>query len=249
MQCILNMYHWNYLVGHVLLDVNPCGGSAIVSLLPQIEKLSKKLQQNDFKICELRWVGRLTIFWMYTIILAKYGRTKDIHRIKYQDCTRLPITRTLFLMKKEWGAHLKSIETDFQLHETELETKLKFQATTIIPQLNNELFLKLLYKLLTQTIHKIKHISLPNGTHLMSHTDFQTYYKTPTKLIKNALHIAEQFFCQQSCTQNCLNQCSRHPQTRTLPEKYISDNRELIPRIWDNPLYPPQPQQPNPPPT
>jgi hypothetical protein len=98
-------------------------------------------------------------------------------------------------MKKEGGAHLKSKEANFQLHETELETEWKSQATTILPQLNNELSLKLLYKFLTQNIHKIKHISLPNGTHLMSPTDFQTYYKTPTKLIKNALHIAEQLFC------------------------------------------------------
>ena len=93
-------------------------------------------------------------------------------------------------MKKEGGAHLKSIEANFQLHATELELEWKSQTTTILPQLNNELSLKLLHKLLTQNIHKIKHISLPNDTQLMSPTDFQTYYKTPTKLIKRALHIA-----------------------------------------------------------
>jgi hypothetical protein len=119
--------------------------------------------------------------------LAKYGGAEDIHRIKYHDCTKSPTTRTLFLMKKEGGAHLKNIETNFQLHETELETEWKSQATTNLPKLNNELSLKLLYKLLTQNIHKIKHITLPNGTHLISPTDFQTYYKTPTKLIKKRI--------------------------------------------------------------
>ena len=147
-------------------------------------------------------------------------------------------------MKKERRAHLKSTEANFQLHATELETKWKSHAIAILPQLNNELSLKLLYKLLTQNIHKIKHIFLPNGTHLMSPIDFQNYYKTPIKLIKNALHIAEQFFCQQRCNQNCSNQCNRYPQARILQEKYISNNRELLSIISNNPLHPIPPQQP-----
>jgi len=36
----------------------------------------------------------------------------------------------------------------------------------------------------------------------------------------------------------------RHPPTRTLKAKYISDNQDLIPRTSDNPLQPPTPQQP-----
>ena len=78
-------------------------------------------------------------------ILAKYGGVEDIYRIKFHDCTRSPTTRTLFLMKKEGGTHLKSIETNFQLHATELETEWKSQATTILPKLNNDLSHKLLY--------------------------------------------------------------------------------------------------------
>ena len=84
----------------------------------------------------------------------------------------------------------------------------------------------------------------------MSHTNSQIYYKTRIKLIKSALHIAEQLFCQQKCNQNCTNQCNRHPQARILHEKQISDNSELLPRIFVNSLYPPQSQQsqqPNPP--
>lgn len=71
----------------------------------------------------------------------------------------------------------------------------------------------------------------------MSPKDFQIYYKTPIKLEKNALHIAEQLFCHPSCNLNCANPRNRHPQNRTLKTKYISDNRELIPRITDNPLH------------
>ena len=197
--------------------------------------------------------GRLGIIYkgLTQQILAKHGGAEDIQRIKYQDCTRSPTTRTLFLMKKEGGVHLKSIEANFQLHKTELEQKWRTQATSILPQLNTELSLKLLHKFLIQNIHKIKHISLPNGTNLMSSKDFQTYYKTPTKLEKHALHIAEQLFCQESYNQNCPNPCNTHPQARTLKTKYISDNRELTPNIPETPLHLPplqQPQQTNLPP-
>ena len=196
--------------------------------------------------------GRLGTIYKGLIqhILAKHGGAQDIQRIKYQDCIRSPTTRTLFLMKKEGGAHLKSIEANFQLHITELEKEWRTQATNELPQLSIELSLKLLHKLLNHNIQKVKHISLPNGTHLMSPKDFQTYYKTPTKLDKSALHIAEQLFCHQSCNQNCTNMCNRHPQARTLKTKYISNNAELTPRLPTNPPHPPilqQPQKPNPP--
>ena len=39
-----------FLVGHVLVGVTPCGRCAIVALLPQITKLPKKSQNNCFKI-------------------------------------------------------------------------------------------------------------------------------------------------------------------------------------------------------
>ena len=67
---------------------------------------------------------------------------------------------------------------------TELEQEWRTQATTQLPQLDNGTSLKLLHKLLAHNIHNIKHISLPNGTNLMSPKDFRKYYKTPTKLEK-----------------------------------------------------------------
>ena len=134
---------------------------------------------------------------------------------------------------------------------TELEQEWRTQATAQLPQLNNETSIKLLHNLLTHNIQKIKHISLPNGITLMSPKDFKTYYNTPTKLEIKALQIAEQFFCHQSCNQNCPTPCNRYPQARTLKTKYISDNNELTPRMSEDPLrlpLPPQPEQPNPPP-
>jgi hypothetical protein len=112
--------------------------------------------------------GRLGIIYKGLIqyILAKHGGSKNIPRIKYQDCTRSPTTRTLFLMKTEGGVHLKSIETNFHLNQTELENE--WRTSTALPHLNPKLSLKLLHKLITLNIHTIKQISLPNGTNLMS---------------------------------------------------------------------------------
>ena len=53
-----------FLVGHVLVGVNPCGRCVAVALLPQIAKLPKKSQKNGFKICEVIWVCILPFFWM-----------------------------------------------------------------------------------------------------------------------------------------------------------------------------------------
>ena len=55
-------------------------------------------------------------------ILAKYGGSKEITRIKYHHCVRSPITRTLFLLKHKAGVHLKSTINNFLLSPAPLET-------------------------------------------------------------------------------------------------------------------------------
>ena len=55
-------------------------------------------------------------------ILAKYGGSQDITRIKYHHCVRSSITRTLFLIKHIAGVHLKSTITNFLLNPSPLET-------------------------------------------------------------------------------------------------------------------------------
>jgi len=100
----------------------------------------------------------------------------------------------------------------------------------------------LLQELLFHNIYKIKHITLPNGTNLMSSKEFKIYYQTPTKIKKRALNIAEQFFCYPRSTFECSNPCQRHPTTQTFKAQYISNNRALISRTSNNPPYPPLPQ-------
>ena len=102
--------------------------------------------------------GRLGIIYkgLTQHILAKHGGAQDIPRIKYQDCIRSPTTRTLFLLKKEGGIHLKSIEQNFQLQMTELESEWRAQAIMEIPELTQQISLKLLHKLLAHNIQKNK---------------------------------------------------------------------------------------------
>jgi hypothetical protein len=184
--------------------------------------------------------GRLGIIYKGLIdhILAKYGGAEKIPRITQYDCIRSPTIRTLFLLKTEGGIHLKTTNENFQLHMTKLEQEWRIQATNELPHLNPDLSLKLLHKLLIHNIYKIQHITLPNGTNLMTPNDFKIYHKAPSKLEKNALQIAEQLFCHPSCKPNCPNPCTRHLPARTLKPRYISNNQNLIPRILDNPPQP-----------
>ena len=54
-------------------------------------------------ISALNDTGRLGIIYkgLTHHILAKYGGTEEIPRITHNDCTKSPITRTLYLMNKE----------------------------------------------------------------------------------------------------------------------------------------------------
>ena len=76
----------------------------------------------------------------------------------------------------------------------------------------------------------------------MAPEDFKNYYKTPSKLEKNALQIAEQLFCYPRCTPNCLNNCAIHPPARPLKTKYVSNNQYIVPSTPNNPPQAPNPQ-------
>ena len=56
-------------------------------------------------------------------ILAKHGGSLNLPRISPHDCTRSPITRTLYLLKKTSATHLESTLEKFPLHPTPLETQ------------------------------------------------------------------------------------------------------------------------------
>ena len=114
--------------------------------------------------------GRLGIIYrgLTHFILAKHGGAENIPKIKHQDCTRSPTTRTFFLIKKAGGAHLRSKLDNFPLKTTPLEQIWYQLSISQLPQINPNQTFKLLHKLLLHNIYEIKHIMLPNGVNLMT---------------------------------------------------------------------------------
>ena len=68
-------------------------------------------------------LGKLgTIYQELTkYIAAKIGGAQHIPRITKQSCVQSPITRTLYLLKKFVGAHIRSINEDLPLQRIQLE--------------------------------------------------------------------------------------------------------------------------------
>ena len=54
-------------------------------------------------------------------ILVTFGGAEEKPCIKYHHCVRSPITKTLFLLKKEAGVHLKSTMDNFIFNTSPLE--------------------------------------------------------------------------------------------------------------------------------
>ena len=133
---------------------------------------------------------------------------------------------------------------NFPLEATPFE-QIWCQLSTIqLPHINPTQTLKILHKLLLYNIYEIKHITLPNGINLMTQEDFKNYHIKPTKLIKQALDIAEQLICYPWCNPNCQNPCDNHHPPHTLKEEYIKLDHNIEPRIIEDPIHPPTPPHP-----
>jgi hypothetical protein len=154
----------------------------------------------------------------------KFGGALNLPRLTSHDCIRSPLTRTLYLLKP--------------LLPTSLETAWLSTAISYT-HLSQQYLLKHLHKLLLHHITKLQHLSLPNGTHLMNHKDFQAYYTILTKLIKTTLKILELLFCQPSCLPHCSNSCTQHYPPRTLLPQYIIRNPHILPSQRLPTPYPP----------
>ena len=129
---------------------------------------------------------------------------------------------------------------NFLLNTSPLENVWMKEAQNI-HSLNPQTSFKLLQKLLTHNILRLEQITLPNGLNMMSPTNFRNYHSSPTKLIKSALNIAQQLFCHPSCPPQCRQPCPNHHLPRTLKDKYIIINHNILPRQPEPPVHPPNP--------
>jgi hypothetical protein len=174
--------------------------------------------------------GRLGIIFqgLTNYIFAKNGGAQNIPRITQQACVRSPITRTIFLLKHIAGTHIRNNKDGFILSPTPLETMWLTQARQR-PNINIKLCHHLLNKLLIYHITSLSRITLPNGTHLMTHDDFTIYHTKPTKIIKSSLKLATQLFCQPICYQHCPQPCPNHFPPNTLLPQFIIPNHRIDP--------------------
>ena len=90
--------------------------------------------------------------------------------------------------------------------------------------LNHKTSFKLLQKLLLHNIIELGQITLPNGLNFMSPNDFKNYHSNPTKLINNALNIAQQLFCQPPCLPQCQHPCPNHHPPKN-PKRQLHHNK------------------------
>ena len=165
------------------------------------------------------------------------GVPKEITRIKYHNCVRSPITRTLLLLKDKSGVHLKSTINNFLLNPSPLETAW-MQEAQMLQGLNPNTSLKLLHKLLVHNIITLYQITMPNGTTLMNPNEFKVYHSTPSKLVHSALNIANQLFCHPLCNHECPLSCQHHHPPRSLKNKYIIRHHNIPPHLPTPPIHP-----------
>ena len=120
-----------------------------------------------------------------------------------------------------------------------------------IPTLTPKLSLKYLHKLILDNIFELKHITCPNGTHLMSNDEFKTHYNKPTKIHEIALEYVRKLFCEPICFTQCTHPCPTHMTPNTLRNKYKILNHDIHIRPQERHTQLPPPlssEHPKPPP-
>ena len=80
-----------FLVGHVLVGVNPCGRCIVVAPPPQIAKLSQKLQNNVSNTYELIWINIWPSFFIWRWFEWRLEQKINCNLI----CKLLPLERIL----------------------------------------------------------------------------------------------------------------------------------------------------------
>jgi len=93
-------------------------GINVTSLLPDyIHCIGQQLIQA------LNNPGQLGLIYqgLTKYIVAKYGGSLHLPKLKQQACTRSPIARTLFLLKREYEIHVTTTNSAFPLKKTPLE--------------------------------------------------------------------------------------------------------------------------------
>ena len=128
-------------------------------------------------------------------ITAKYGSSLHLPKLKQQACSRSPITRTLFLLNKEYEIHITTASKAFPIKQTQLELAWKstpaYVSFTAESKIQSQKFLDKLYIYGITTISQIQNTTTKA---ILTPEEFRTIYKHAPKTIKAALQQAQILF-------------------------------------------------------
>jgi hypothetical protein len=125
-------------------------------------------------------------------ITAKYGGSLDLPKLKQQACSKSPIARTLFLLKKEYEIHIATTNKAFSIKQTQLELTWKstpaYANLTETSKIQSQKFLDKLY---TYGITTLLQIQNTTTNTILTPEEFRTIYNHAPKIIKEALHYTK----------------------------------------------------------
>ena len=128
-------------------------------------------------------------------ITARYGGSLHLPKLKQQACSRSPIARTLYLLKKEYEIHIATANKAFSVKQTQLESTWKtapqYASLTESDKLQTQKFLDKLY---TYGITTLPQIQNNTNKAILTHEEFRTSYSYAPKTIKEALQQARILF-------------------------------------------------------
>ena len=128
-------------------------------------------------------------------ITARYGGSLHLPKLKQQACSRSPIARTLYLLKKEYEIHITTKNKAFPIKQTQLELAWRTTPTYASLTENDKIqSKKFLDKLYTYGITTLPQIQNKTSKAILTHEEFRTIYTHAPKTIKEALQQAQILF-------------------------------------------------------
>jgi ribonuclease HI len=169
-------------------------GINMTSLLPDyVHCIGQQLIQTLNDPCQLG-----TIYQGLTkYITAKYRGSLHLPKLKQQACSRSPIARTLFLLKREYEIHVTTTNKAFPVKKTPSE--ITWRTNPIYHTLSDHSKIqsqKYLDKLYTYGITTLPQILNKTNTSFLTPEEFRITYKNLPKTIKAALQQAQILFPQ-----------------------------------------------------
>ena len=121
-------------------------------------------------------------------IIAKYGGSYHLPRLKYHACVRSLTARTLYLLEREYEIHVQMTTKKFPIKQSAIEhTWLQTEGYALLSQDQKQTTKKYLNKLHMYNITALTQIQNLDTHQILSPKEFKQKFKAAPKLIKEAL--------------------------------------------------------------